>query len=129
MKKKLILNSDKSFKKILILITFLLVDFGFLYFWLKFANILNLYWQSFFLLINQNYLDNYQLLFISITEFTFFTRFYCIIICWTLKIHYIDTLKIFLINFKILKLVVINIFWRYNIRIVQKSQREIQILA
>jgi len=43
MKKKLILNSDKSFKKILILITFLLVDFGFLYFWLKFANILNLY--------------------------------------------------------------------------------------
>jgi len=40
--------------------------------------------------------------------------FFCVVLCWALKIHYVDLLTIFLIYLKTLKLVVINKLWRHN---------------
>jgi len=47
-------------------------------------------------------------------EFSFFTEFCCVILCWVLQSYCIDTLKIILTRFKILKLMTINIFWKYS---------------
>jgi len=44
-----------------------------------------------------------------------------IVLSWTLKIHFIDILNIFLIYFKTLNLVVISVLWRHSKRTTHKN--------